>query len=81
MAENTTIPTLTLDPNGAQAAAQAATLEEEIQQAAEEVKEPAVEFLIFLILGRIKAGKNLLLKKDLTQIGRFYRLSLLKNKR
>ena len=43
MAENTTIPTLTLDPNGAQAAAQAATLEEEIQQAAEEVKEPAVE--------------------------------------
>ena len=35
MAENTSIPTLTLDPNGAQVAAQAVSLEEEIQQAAE----------------------------------------------
>ena len=42
MAENTSIPTLTLDPNGAQAAAQAVSLEEEIKQAAE-TTEPAVE--------------------------------------
>ena len=42
MAENTSIPTLTLDPNGAQVAAQAVSLEEEIQQAAE-TTEPAVE--------------------------------------
>ena len=42
MAENTSIPTLTLDPNGAQVAAQAVSLEEEIKQAAE-TTEPAVE--------------------------------------
>ena len=33
MAESTSIPTLTLDPNGTQAAAQAAALEEEIKAA------------------------------------------------
>ena len=42
MSENTSIPTLTLDPNGAQVAAQAVSLEEEIKQAAE-TAEPAVE--------------------------------------
>ena len=41
MAENTSIPTLTLDPNASQA--QAVSLEEEIQQAAEETAEPKAE--------------------------------------
>ena len=34
MSENSSIPTLTLDPNATQAAVQAATLEEEIKAAA-----------------------------------------------
>ena len=40
MSETTSIPTLTLDPNGAQAAAQAASLEEEIKAAAEKAEVP-----------------------------------------
>ena len=43
MAENTSIPTLTLDPNGTQAAAQAAALEEELKEAEVVKEEPAVE--------------------------------------
>ena len=42
MAENTSIPTLTLDPNATQIQAQAVSLEEEIKQAVE-TEEPAVE--------------------------------------
>ena len=40
MSETTSIPTLTLDPNGTQAAAQAAALEEEIKAAAEKAQNP-----------------------------------------
>ena len=42
MAENTSIPTLTLDPNTTQVQAQAVSLEEEIKQAVE-TEVPAVE--------------------------------------
>ena len=40
MSENSSIPTLTLDPNATQAAVQAATLEEEIKAAAEKAENP-----------------------------------------
>ena len=40
MAENTTIPTLTLDPTGSQAAAQAAALEAELKSAAAKAEVP-----------------------------------------
>ena len=40
MSENSSIPTLTLDPNATQAAVQAATLEEEIIAAAEKAENP-----------------------------------------